>query len=81
MPVAPPKILIASLGTRGDVQPYVALAEQLVQRGASVTVSTGEGFDEMIQSAGARPRSVPINFQALLQDKDCLLYTSPSPRD
>ena len=66
----PPKILIASLGTRGDVQPYVALARQLVSRGADVVVATGQGFDDMILDAGAQPRPVPINFQELLQDKE-----------
>ncbi|ASP31952.1 glycosyltransferase [Labrenzia sp. VG12] len=65
-----PKILIASLGTRGDVQPYVALAKELVARGADVVVTTGEGFDDMIAAAGATSRPVPINYQTLLQDKD-----------
>lgn len=64
------KILIASLGTRGDVQPYVALARQLVGLGAEVVVVTGEGFDDMIEAAGARARPVPLNYQTLLQDKD-----------
>lgn len=63
------KILIASLGTRGDVQPYVALAAELAARGAEVVVSTGEGFDGMIEEAGARPRPAPVNYQQLLQDK------------
>lgn len=62
------KILIASLGTRGDVQPYVALAAELAARGAEVVVTTGEGFDGMIEKAGARARPAPINYQQLLQD-------------
>lgn len=65
-----PKILIASLGTRGDVQPYVALAKELVARGADVVLATGEGFDDMIAAAGATSRPVPINIQKLLQDKE-----------
>lgn len=65
-----PKILIASLGTRGDVQPYVALAKELVARGADVTLTTGEGFDDMITATGAKACPVPINYQTLLQDKD-----------
>ena len=62
-----PKIMIASLGTRGDVQPYVALASELAKRGADVVLSTGEGFETMIESAGARARPVPVNYQELLQ--------------
>lgn len=64
------KILIASLGTRGDVQPYVALARALTAQGAEVALVTGEGFDDMIEAAGARSRPVPINYQALLQDRE-----------
>lgn len=70
MDISRKKILIASLGTRGDVQPYVALARELVQQGAEVVVTTGEGFDDMIEAAGARARPVPVNFQTLLQDRD-----------
>ncbi len=61
------KVLIASLGSRGDVQPYVALAKELTRLGAEVTVCTGEGFEDMIESAGARARPAPINIQTLLQ--------------
>lgn len=62
-----PKVLIASLGTRGDVQPYVALARELAARNAEVVLTTGEGFEDMIEAAGARARPVPINYQELLQ--------------
>lgn len=67
MPDVRPKIMIASLGTRGDVQPYVSLAGELNRIGADVVVSTGEGFEDMIEQAGARARPVPVNYQALLQ--------------
>ncbi|MBN9669678.1 glycosyltransferase [Roseibium aggregatum] len=62
-----PKIMIASLGTRGDVQPYAALARELTDLGAEVVLSTGEGFEDMIERAGARARPVPVNYQTLLQ--------------
>ncbi len=64
------KVLIASLGTRGDTQPYVALAKELVNLGAEVVLSTGQGFDAMIEAAGARARPVPIDYQALLRDTE-----------
>ncbi len=70
MPTPRKKILIASLGTRGDVQPYVALAHDLAKMGADVVVTTGEGFDDMITAAGARSRPVPLDYQALLQNED-----------
>lgn len=64
------KVLIASLGTRGDVQPYAALARELAPLGAEVVLCTGEGFEDMIEKAGARARPVPINYQKLLQSED-----------
>lgn len=70
MPSPRKKILIASLGTRGDVQPYVALARDLTRLGADVVVTTGEGFDDMITAVGARSRPVPLNYQTLLQGED-----------
>jgi len=70
MALLKPKILIATLGTRGDVQPYAALAGELVRAGAQVVVSTGRGFDSMIGKAGARPRSVPVDYEALLRRPD-----------
>jgi len=70
MPHPRPRILIATLGTRGDVQPYVALAEELTLQGADVVLSTGEGFEGMIERTGARARPVPVNYQTLLQQED-----------
>lgn len=70
MPEPRPKILIATLGTRGDVQPYAALAQELVLQGADVVLSTGEGFEDMIERAGARARPVPVNYQTLVQQED-----------
>ncbi|WP_434052705.1 MAG: glycosyltransferase [Roseibium sp.] len=70
MPHPRPKILIATLGTRGDVQPYVALAEELTRQGADVAVSTGEGFEAMIERAGARARPVSVNYETLVQQED-----------
>ncbi|MEO1115971.1 MAG: glycosyltransferase, partial [Pseudomonadota bacterium] len=70
MPHPRPRILIATLGTRGDVQPYVALAAELSLQGADVVLSTGEGFEDMIERTGARARPVSVNYQALLQQED-----------
>lgn len=70
MPHPRPRILIATLGTRGDVQPYVALAAELTLQGADVVLSTGEGFEDMIERTGARARPVSVNYQALLQQED-----------
>ncbi len=62
MSPAKKKILILTLGTRGDVQPFVALAGRLAASGHDVVLSTGQGFEEMIAAAGATPRPVSVNY-------------------
>lgn len=72
-----PKVLIASLGTRGDVQPYASLALEFARLGADVVVATGEGFEGMIAKAGVRYCPLPIDYQKLLAAPDIqdALYT------
>lgn len=47
-------ILIATIGTRGDVQPYLALGQALVEQGHSVTVCTHECYESLILQHGLR---------------------------
>jgi sterol 3beta-glucosyltransferase len=46
------KILILTMGSRGDVQPYVALARGLQAAGHELTLATGELFAPMVQAYG-----------------------------
>lgn len=46
------KICIFTLGTRGDVQPYVALAKAAVQQGHRAVICTGDSFRDLIQKNG-----------------------------
>src|SRR5690606_8612793 len=46
------KISVLCGGTRGDVQPYVALAESLAGRGHDVVVATHEPFRAMAEARG-----------------------------
>ena len=39
-------ITILTLGSRGDVQPYVALGKGLLKRGHDVTICTGKTFQK-----------------------------------
>lgn len=59
--------LIYTLGTRGDVQPYVALGEALQARGHNVTLVTGRGFDAMIEERGLRAASLNVDFREILE--------------
>ncbi|MCP3872601.1 MAG: hypothetical protein GY699_05515, partial [Desulfobacteraceae bacterium] len=39
------KILIATIGTRGDVQPYIALGRALMESGHEITICTCAHFE------------------------------------
>lgn len=63
-------ILILTFGTRGDVQPYVAMGKGLVDRGHRVTLSTGTGFDDLISAQGLVSRPLSINVRDLMDTPD-----------
>lgn len=54
------KILISTLGSRGDTQPYLALAVGLQQAGHRVTLVAPDSFIEWIQSYGVKAH--PVRF-------------------
>ncbi len=63
----PLRILILTLGSRGDVQPYVALGRELRERGHEVTLSTGRGFEAMIEAEGLRAAPLRVDVRTLVQ--------------
>lgn len=48
------KVLLAPLGSRGDVQPQLVLGEELSRRGHTVTVAGSPDFNELVESYGLR---------------------------
>ena len=46
------KILIVTIGTRGDVQPYVALGRALMESGHEITICTCAHFEAFIREYG-----------------------------
>ncbi|MBL6427292.1 MAG: glycosyltransferase family 1 protein [Maritimibacter sp.] len=46
------RILILTYGSRGDVQPFVALGRALVARGHDVTLGTARRFETFVREAG-----------------------------
>lgn len=64
------KALLFAFGTRGDVQPYVALGAALEARGAEVVVATGQGFGDLIEGAGLSSRSLSIDFKKMLDSPE-----------
>ena len=64
------KIAILTLGTRGDVQPYAVLGQELKQRGHQVTLSTAKNFKQLVKSYGIDFVPVEADFQELLNSDE-----------
>jgi sterol 3beta-glucosyltransferase len=59
-------ILIVASGTRGDVQPYVALGQGLKAEGHPVRVVTSDDFEMLVRAAGLEFASLGGSVEALL---------------
>ena len=72
------RILILTFGSRGDVQPFAALGAALTARGHDVTLSTGQGFDDLIAAQGLTPAPLSIDMQAMVDSPEVkAALTSP----
>lgn len=65
----PMRIVIIAPGSRGDIQPYVALGVGLKAAGHTVRVVTNEDFVELVTANGLEMWSIPINVQAAVQEQ------------
>jgi sterol 3beta-glucosyltransferase len=61
------RIAIATIGTLGDVQPFVALALTLKKRGYSVVLGTSGDFESFVRSYGVDFFSLGGDVQAFLR--------------
>ncbi|MFC7403626.1 glycosyltransferase [Georgenia alba] len=73
------RVLITSFGTRGDIQPYVALAASLRGAGHEVTLAVPEAFRALARSAVADAGFVPAG-SALLNLVQDEMPTMRGPR-
>jgi sterol 3beta-glucosyltransferase len=64
------KIAILTLGTRGDVRPYVALGAGLKQAGNEVTLVTAKGFDELVAGRGLRYVALDLDLLELARSPE-----------
>ncbi len=67
------KVLVTTIGTRGDVQPLVALSAGLARHGHSVTVCTSVRYDDMVKRCG-------LDFAPLSDDLVSLVETPEGRR-
>ncbi|MGX8909994.1 glycosyltransferase [Streptomyces netropsis] len=60
------RLLIATVGSRGDVAPYTGLGVRLRQAGHEVTIATHAGFAGLVGQAGLGFRALPVDPRAQL---------------
>jgi sterol 3beta-glucosyltransferase len=63
----PKRIAIATIGTQGDVQPYLALAVALKKRGYTVVLGANADFENFVTGYGIEFYSLGTNIQSFLQ--------------
>ncbi len=64
------KISILTSGTRGDVQPYIALGKALQKREHDVLIACPENFCSWVEGHGLKSCSIGIDMQAFLQNPE-----------
>lgn len=61
---------IFTYGTRGDLQPYVALALGLMDKGHSVTISATEDFKNFVEGFGVKFEPLWGNAETMMNSKE-----------
>lgn len=73
------RIKILTVGTRGDVQPFLALAKGLQARGHEVTLCTGSEFKGFIESNGVAFSPIRADYLELTQSETGKKMLSGNP--
>ena len=61
------RITIIAIGTRGDVQPAIALGKALQGRGHRVRLLAGANFADWIRSHGLEAAPATVDMQATME--------------
>jgi sterol 3beta-glucosyltransferase len=62
------RVAIATIGTAGDVRPYLALAKELKARGHDVVLGTNSDFEQLVAAHGIEFHSLGTKIQEWLQE-------------
>lgn len=63
-------IIFLCLGSRGDVQPYVAIGKTAKDLGHKVTICTGKTFEKFVQQNGLDFEECSLDLMAILQTQE-----------
>lgn len=64
------KVTFLTLGSRGDVQPYLALAKELIKNGHEALVCTGGSFKNFIQDNGVEFYEATADLMSILESEE-----------
>jgi sterol 3beta-glucosyltransferase len=64
------KVVIQTVGTRGDVEPFMALGLGLISAGHEVTVATAPGFRSFVTDRGLTFAAIRADYHELLETPD-----------
>jgi sterol 3beta-glucosyltransferase len=64
------RIAIFTLGSRGDIQPYVALGVEALKRNHEVVICTGESFKSFIEDNNIEFYKADLDLMALLKTQE-----------
>jgi len=64
------RIAIITIGSRGDVQPYIALGQGLIKAGHTVRLATHQDFDVFVQSHGLEFWPIRGNSQEMMGSQE-----------
>jgi sterol 3beta-glucosyltransferase len=73
------KIAILTLGTRGDVQPYIALGKALVGRGHQVVLGCPDNFIPWVEEHGLSCVSIGVDMEGFLKSPQARKALAGSP--
>ncbi len=64
------RLTIFTLGTRGDVEPYIALAKKAIEKGHSAIICTGKSFKTLIEENSVEFAEVTSDLMAMLETEE-----------
>ncbi|MCP4386320.1 MAG: glycosyltransferase family 1 protein [Hyphomicrobiales bacterium] len=64
------KIALVTLGTRGDVQPFIALGKGLMARGHDVLIGAPDEFKSWIEGHGLAYQSIGVDMRSFVQSPE-----------
>jgi UDP:flavonoid glycosyltransferase YjiC (YdhE family) len=73
------KIALLTLGTRGDVQPFIALGKVLKTRGHDIVLGAPENFQSWIEGHGLAYRSIGVDMQDFVHSLEARKVMAGSP--